>query len=178
MLKSSAPLIVLLLTARAAIADPEPPADGSVAVTFAADSGRRVDVSLRDGVAIGGRGAAGFFQTLCTTPCTARLRPGRHYLVFADPVDRIEGGGPFLFDGPTTIAMRARSRSGIRLGLVIGGGLIASGGLATLILPEEDHIFAGSMLLGGGLVTMLASLLFPDTFATTQTAEQLSRSGR
>jgi hypothetical protein len=178
MIKSSLAVVVLVVTARAAIADPGPVADGSVPVTFAADSGRRVDISLRDGIAIGPRGGAVLFQTLCTTPCTTRLRPGRHYLVFADPEERIEGGGPFLFDGPTTIAMRARSRSGTRLGLIIGGGLIAGGGATVLATAGDDYLLAGSMVLGGGLMVMAASLLFPDTFETTQSVDRLSRSDR
>ncbi|MBA3464077.1 MAG: hypothetical protein H0T46_29245 [Deltaproteobacteria bacterium] len=180
MIKSCVSVVVLLLTAQLALADSEPVVDGSVPVTFAADAGRRVDISLREGVAIGGSGGAVFFQTLCTTPCTTRLRSGRHYLVFADPDENIVGEGPFLFDGPTTIAMRARSRRGARLGLIIGGALLASGGVATMALTEEDHIFAGSMLLGGGIALVLATLALPDTFTMTQTSGEprLSRSGR
>jgi hypothetical protein len=147
--------------------------DGRIAVTFASLDNGRVDVSLNNAGGVGsvqGRTVvANYFEGLCTSPCTAYLPPGRHYLRFTDPDAEAVRYERFLIDEPTTITVKHKSNRGLRRGLFVGGAITAVAGTVLLIGGEG----AGMKLLGGlgislGGGAMLTPLMIPDTFQTSR----------
>lgn len=152
------------------------PADDRIPVRIVEAEGRRVDVSLNDsgGVATtrdGTQVIANYFDTLCTSPCTARLPRGRHYLRFQDPDAEAVGGERFLIDQPTTITLHHKSHKTRRRGLFVTGLLMTTAGLVGVIgIDGAAAKIGGSLGLGFGLGFMVAPLYTPDTFtATTRT---------
>lgn len=154
---------------------PAPPTDDKVPVTFASADGRRIDISLNTGGGIGRAGngqtvVANYYEGLCTSPCTARLPRGRHFLLFQDPDSASAGGDRFLIDEPTTITLHHKSRRGLRRGLfatgVIATGASIVGGIA---LGGAGGILLASLGGGMGLGVMISPLMLHDTFTATRT---------
>ncbi|MGN6108149.1 MAG: hypothetical protein ACTHU0_23780 [Kofleriaceae bacterium] len=149
------------------------PDDGLIPVTIVSADGRRVDVSLNNRGAVAtttrsGAVFANYLDGLCTSPCTARLPRGRHYLVFHDPDSASSGGDRFLLDDPTTITLHHKSRKGLRRGMFAAGVAMAGAGLVALIGIDG----AGPKILGGlglsfGGALMLSPLYVQDTFTAT-----------
>lgn len=147
--------------------------DGLIPVTIVSADGLRVDVSLnnRGAVASSSKGVAvvaNYLDGLCTSPCTARLPRGRHYLVFHDPDSASLGGDRFLLDDPTTITLHHKSRKGLRRGMFAAGVAMAGAGLVALVGIDG----AGPKILGGlglsfGGALMLSPLYVHDTFTAT-----------
>ena len=148
--------------------------DGRVAVTITSVDGRRVDVSLNNAGGVGRASdgtqvVANYFEGVCTSPCTARLPRGRHYLMFQDPDTQSVGNGRFLIDQPTSITLHHRSRRGRRRGLFVVGAALVGAGVFGLVAGDG----AGGKLLGGlglsvGGAFMVAPLMIPDTFTAIQ----------
>ncbi len=154
---------------------PRPSDDGKISVTFVTADRRRVDVSLNNGGGVG-RASDGstvsvnYFDGLCTSPCTTRLPRGRHYLMFQDPDARAVGGGKFLFDEPTTITLTHRSRRSTRRKWLVGGSVMAAGGLLGLIaLPGAGPKILSGVGMSLGMTGMLVPLFMHDTFDATTT---------
>lgn len=148
-----------------------------IPVTFRSSEGRRISIEVQTssgyGVASDGTGvAAAYFDSLCTSPCTARLPQGRNYLSFTDPDRHVYGGGGYLFDRPTTLTLARKSRRGTRLGLLLGGA--AATGLGTWLATECSGSSCTGPVVGGitmatlGFTSMLTSLLVHDTFSVSQ----------
>jgi hypothetical protein len=153
----------------------QPPSDGKIPVTFASADGRRIDISLNTGGGVGraSNGAtvvANYYEGLCTSPCTAHLPPGRHFLMFQDPDSSSVGGDRFLLDAPTTLTLHHRSRKGTRRTL-FGAGLAITGAslVGGLLIGGTGGILLGSLGGSVGLGTLIAPAFVHDTFTTTRT---------
>jgi hypothetical protein len=150
------------------------PDDGKVPVNFVTADGRRVDISLNTGGGMGraSDGAtivANFYEGLCTSPCTARLSRGRHFLLFQDPDSASAGGDKFLIDQPTTITLHHKSRRGLRRGLFATGVVTtAASVVGGLLIRDVGGILIASLGGGVGLGFMVSPLMIHDTFTTTR----------
>lgn len=163
-----------VLSVRGGTAPAAPAIDGKVAVNFVAADGRRVDVSLNTGGGVG-RASTGativtnFYEGLCTSPCTARLPRGRHFLLFQDPESSSAGGDRFLIEQPTTITLHHKSRKGLRRGMFgTGAALTTVSIVGGLLIGGTGGILLGT--IGGtlGATTMMVPLFINDTFTATR----------
>jgi hypothetical protein len=164
-------------TAKAPVAAPapaKPDADGKVAVSFASAEGRRVDIAMNTG---GGAGVSStgasvvtaFFETVCTTPCTTRLPPGRHYLSFVDPDSKAAAGEKFIIDAPTTITLHHKSTRGKRWAIFAAGVALTSvGAYGLFAMDGTTGIVTGTLGLCLGIPLMGAPIYLHDTFSTTR----------
>jgi hypothetical protein len=150
------------------------PSDGKIPVTFASADGRRIDISLNIGGGVGSASngqtvVANYFEGLCTSPCTARLPQGRHYLLFQDPDSASAGGDRFLIDEPTTITLHHKSRKGLRRGLFATGVALGAASIVGFMKGGTVGIVGGSLAASFGLSFMIGPAFVHDTFTTTRT---------
>ena len=151
-----------------------PAGDGKVPVKFVSADGRRIDVSLNVGGGVGtaSTGAtvvANYYEGLRTSPCTARLARGRHFLLFQDPDSSSAGGDRFMIDEPTTITLHHKSRKGLRRGLFATGVVLTGASVVgAFVIGGAGGAVLGGLGGGFGLGFMISPLFLHDTFTTTR----------
>jgi hypothetical protein len=166
--------------ARAAKAPPPPAAAPSIAaglipVIFRTTDGGRVDVSRNTGNGVGAASNgttvyAAYFDTVCTSPCTAGLPNGRNYLQFTDPESGSIYGDGYLIDKPTQITLTHKSRHSTRMKTLLTGIVLTGLGATAFALGGDSAlgIVGGSLGCAIGIPVMMLPLWIPDTFTATQ----------
>lgn len=155
-----------------------PAIDDTVPVTFGGD--RRFDVSIRVATAISigiesdspTPTASRYYESLCTSPCTARLPRGRSYLAVYDPDSQAEAGGPFVFDDSTSITIQHHSRAGTRKATFAVGVLLTAASIVTSVMVGRAHGWQWgamtSISTGIGVGVMGGSLWIEDQLSMTR----------
>jgi len=150
-------------------------AAGLIPVMFRTTDGGRVDVSRNTGTGMGqaSNGTtvyASYFDTVCTSPCTAGLPTGRSYLRFTDPDSGSIYGDGYVIDKPTQITLTHKSRHGTRMKALVTGIVLTGLGVTALALGSDSAlgIVSGSLGIGLGIPVMMLPLWIPDTFTATQ----------
>lgn len=152
-----------------------PIAAGLIPVLFRTTDGGRVDISRNtsNGMGQASNGTtvyASYFDTVCTSPCTAGLPNGRSYLRFTDPDSRSVYGDAYVIDKPTQITLTHKSRHTTRMETLVTGIVLTGLGATAFALAGDSTlgVVGGSLGIGLGLPVMMLPLWIPDTFTATQ----------
>lgn len=152
-----------------------PIAAGLVPVLFRTTDGGRVDISRNtsNGMGQASNGTtvyASYFDSVCTSPCTAGLPNGRNYLRFTDPDSGSVYGDGYVIDKPTRITLTHKSRHTTRMEALITGIVLTGLGATAFALAGDSTlgVVGGSLGIGLGLPVMMLPLWIPDTFTATQ----------
>jgi hypothetical protein len=150
-------------------------AAGLIPVIFRTTDGGRVDITRNtsNGMGQASNGTtvyASYYDSVCTSPCTAGLPSGRNYLRFIDPDSQSVLGDGYVIDKPTQITLTHKSRHGTRMEALVTGIVLTGLGAAAFALAGDSAlgIVGGSLGIAVGIPVMMLPLWIPDTFIATQ----------